>query len=321
MVTTRSRARRAAANDGAAAGKQQADTTAAKNAPGPKAAAAPPAKSAPSFLSALFSLLWAMLNVLARTLFGVRSRRAAISGSAVFLVVFVVTHAFGNLTIFFGKDAFNGYGAKLHALGPLFTAIEVYTFAGFALHVCTGLWLTLSDGKLRLGARFSWAQARLVLSGAVVLAFLVLHILTFRFGPWYETTLAGGGAAVRDLYRLQREVFARPGMVAWYVGAVLVLGAHLLPVGLSQNTVRRTIPLGRLRAYPSQGTAILGSFLLSALQFRDRWGWQKTVRKPQGLGKYLGKAAQPAAAAIGNGMAVLVTAAFVACPLYTFMTQ
>ena len=45
------------------------------------------------------------------------------------------------------------------------------------------------------------------------------------------------------------------------------------------------------------------------------------MRKPQGLGKYLGKAAQPAAAAIGNGMAVLVTAAFVACPLYTFMTQ
>ena len=185
-----------------------------------------------------------MLCVLARTLFGVRSRRAAISSSAIFLVVFIVMHAFGNLTFFFGKDAFNGYGAKLHALGPLFTAVEAYTFAGFALHVGTGVWLTLSDRKLKLDpAKFSWAQARLVLSGGGGLAFLVLHILTFRFGAWYETTLAGGGAAssaVRDLHRLQREVFARGGVVAWYVGAALVLGAHLL------------------------------------------WGWQKTVRKPQG---------------------------------------
>lgn len=36
------------------------------------------------------------------------------------------------------------------------------------------------------------------------------------------------------------------------------------------------------------------------------------------LGRYLPKAAQPAAAAIGSFMAVAVTAAFVACPLYTY---
>ena len=75
---------------------------------------------------------------------------------------------------------------------------------------------------------------------------------------------------------LQKEVFADPKQVVWYVLATSVLGAHLL------------------------------------------YGWQKTVRKPQGLGKYLPKDAQPAAEAIGNAMAYFVTLGFVACPLYTF---
>lgn len=54
---------------------------------------------------------------------------------------------------------------------------------------------------------------------------------------------------------------------------------------------------------------VLGGHLL--------YGWQKTVRKPQGLGQYLPKTVMPAAEAIGNTMAGVVVLAFVVCPLYT----
>ena len=47
------------------------------------------------------------------------------------------------------------------------------------------------------------------------------------------------------------------------------------------------------------------------------WGWQKTVRKPQGLGAYLSKESQPIHEAIGNALTVGLTAAYVSLPLYT----
>ena len=241
----------------------------------PSAPAAAAAAANRGFATAFPLLLLAILQAVGRTVFGVTNRRAAISSSAVFLITFIVVHVAGNLTAFASPDAFNAYAHKLHKLDKVLLAVELYLAAGFGVHIVSGLWLTYSDKKLQLSpSRFSWAQARLVLSGLVVLAFVVLHVQTFRFGPWYTTTV--GGEEVRDLWRLQKEVFSDPRQVAWYVLAASVLGAHLL------------------------------------------YGWQKTVRKPQGLGKYLPKDAQPAAEAIGNAMAYFVTLGFVACPLYTY---
>ena len=103
------------------------------------------------------------------------------------------------------------YAHKLHSLDKLLIAIELYLFAGFAVHILVGLWLTYSDRKLKLPPRFSWAAARLAISGLLVLAFVVLHVQHFRFGPWYTTTV--DGVQMRDLWRLQKEVFASPMQV------------------------------------------------------------------------------------------------------------
>ena len=102
------------------------------------------------------------------------------------------------------------YAHKLHSLDRLLIAIEVYLGLGFAVHIGAGLWLTAAQGKLSI-TRFSWTSARLALSGAVVLIFLLLHVRTFRFGPWYTTVV--DGKQVRDLWRLQKEVFSDPKQV------------------------------------------------------------------------------------------------------------
>ena len=59
-----------------------------------------------------------------------------------------------------------------------------------------------------------------------MLAFVVLHLYTFKFGPNYRTS-ASDGSDMRDLYRLEAEVFADPKLVAWYVFAVTILSWHL----------------------------------------------------------------------------------------------
>ena len=63
----------------------------------------------------------------------------------------------------------------------------------------------------------------MILSGLVMLAFVPIHIDTFKFGKFYEWAGHDHG---RDLYRLVIEIFHKPLYVLWYLIALPVLGAH-----------------------------------------------------------------------------------------------
>ena len=62
----------------------------------------------------------------------------------------------------------------------------------------------------------------MILTGAITLMFVVTHLATFKFGTSYETP-----EGIRDLYRLQLQVFSHPGYVAFYVVAMTVIVFHL----------------------------------------------------------------------------------------------
>jgi succinate dehydrogenase / fumarate reductase cytochrome b subunit len=57
------------------------------------------------------------------------------------------------------------------------------------------------------------------------LAFIVIHLITFKYGQVYEATY--GNQTVRDLFRLVYEVFQDPIKVTWYIAALLILCFHL----------------------------------------------------------------------------------------------
>lgn len=205
-----------------------------------------------NLVAVLGNLLWAMLQVVLKSFVTSTSRRMAISTSAVFLIVFFVIHCVGNLTVLYSGDAFNRYGHKLHTLGggKVIYAVEAYLLAAFVWHVSSGLLLTVSDKKVQLNSKFNWTAARLALSGTIISVFVVTHVITFRFGKWYTTTL--DGVEVRDLWRLQLEVFSKPSTVVFYVASVLVLGAHLLwgwpktvrkPQGLAPYLPKVALPM------------------------------------------------------------------------------
>jgi succinate dehydrogenase / fumarate reductase cytochrome b subunit len=69
----------------------------------------------------------------------------------------------------------------------------------------------------------------MIYTGVVVLAFLVYHVLTFKYGPGVDEgyVMTIDGVAVRDLYRLVVETFAQLPYTIIYVAVMALLGFHL----------------------------------------------------------------------------------------------
>lgn len=149
------------------------------------------------------------------------------------LSLFVLAHMLGNLLILVSPRAYNLYG---HALvtSPLLYPAEIGLVLCFFFHIGLAIKLTLSNRMTRssryavpaagskatgLISRTMWAQ------GLLILAFMILHLITFKYGNVYEVEY--GGVVARDLHRLVVEVFRQPGYVAWYIVCLLALGLHL----------------------------------------------------------------------------------------------
>jgi succinate dehydrogenase / fumarate reductase cytochrome b subunit len=156
------------------------------------------------------------------------------------LAGFLVAHLAGNLQIFKafgGAEAFNLYSHKLIS-NPLIYVAEAGLVALFIAHIGLAVRLTRENNAARgpvpyamvrtrgKPSRRSFASQTMIYSGALVLVFVVLHVKTFKYGEFYEASYAGH-EKIRDLYKLVLEKFHEPGYVAWYVVAMVVLGAHL----------------------------------------------------------------------------------------------
>ena len=148
------------------------------------------------------------------------------------LVGFLILHLAGNLLILAGSEKFNSYS---HALisNPLVIPAEIGLLVLLVIHVVKAVQHVVRGRVARPEAytRQVWAggpsrksvgSATMFASGVVLLAFLIFHIATLKFGAYYATE-----DNVRDLYRLVIEVFQSPAVVVFYVVAMGVVGLHL----------------------------------------------------------------------------------------------
>jgi len=146
---------------------------------------------------------------------------------------FLVSHLITNSLIFIDPNLFNMAG---HALvtNPLIYLAEAILASIFLVHMFLAAKLTIENSKARpqkyymkkrTGRGATFASATMPYTGLIILVFLVLHLINFKFGPVYEVMV--DGVAMRDLARLEMEHFAKPYNVAWYVFAVAALGIHV----------------------------------------------------------------------------------------------
>lgn len=156
--------------------------------------------------------------------------------TGVLLLAFIVAHLAGNLTIFVGQDALNAYASVTHSLGGLLIAIEIALAAVFLLHAVSAIAVWRENRAARSSryavvatkggpSKQTLASRSMIVTGIVLLVFLVIHLWQFRFGPDYRTDLHG--KEVWDLWRIVVETFAEPLWVAFYVGVMVLLGFHL----------------------------------------------------------------------------------------------
>jgi succinate dehydrogenase / fumarate reductase cytochrome b subunit len=151
------------------------------------------------------------------------------------LLIFLVAHLAGNLLFIAGPDAFNEYSHKLVS-NPLVYVAEIGLLAVFVLHIIKTVGLVSGSYAARPQgyARRKWAKTKndhsrksissstMIVTGVITLLFVVTHLMTFKYGAYYETP-----DGIRDLYSLQLAVFSNPGYVAFYVVAMVVIIFHL----------------------------------------------------------------------------------------------
>lgn len=153
----------------------------------------------------------------------------ALTGLA--LCIFVVLHLAGNLALFASAESglYNKYGDMLRT-SPILIPAEIGLAATFLIHLALALWITFDNWKARsianaetkaAGER-TLASSTMIYSGLVILVFLILHLIAFRF-PQHPTDSAGRA----DLYKVVYEHLSQPAAAIWYVLAVSVLGLHL----------------------------------------------------------------------------------------------
>ena len=192
------------------------------------------------------------------------------------LIGFLITHLAGNFLLFDflgGREAYNEYSHLLTS-SPLIYVAEVILLFLLIFHMASAVCVTIKNKKARpesyakrnnLGES-TFASRTMFHTGVIIFLFLVLHLVTFKFGEKYYTLRSevvgkskscgskkdvggcfsiGGfqkgsskgfvgiyktdekGRVIRDIYRTVMECFSKPWYSVIYIICILVLGLHL----------------------------------------------------------------------------------------------
>jgi succinate dehydrogenase / fumarate reductase, cytochrome b subunit len=155
-------------------------------------------------------------------------KKAIMAATGAMLFGFVVMHLAGNLQIFLGPEKFNGYAHALHELGPLLWVARMGLLLAVGLHI----WSTIQLASLKSVARpvaytkwksstSTYASRTMYMSGPIVAAFVVYHLLEFTFG------VGGTPYNAADAYGNVVAGFRVPVVAVAYVIAMGLLCLHL----------------------------------------------------------------------------------------------
>ena len=147
---------------------------------------------------------------------------------------FILSHMAGNMLILVSPDAYNAYGHAIVSNKIVLYGAESVLVLALIVHVYCAISLTIRN-KSSKGSRYamnssgekaaSLGSRYMAVQGSAILAFIILHLATFKYGTHYDTIV--NGVQMRDLHKLVLEVFQSPGYVTWYVVALVLLLFHV----------------------------------------------------------------------------------------------
>lgn len=165
-------------------------------------------------------------------------RKVLMALTGIGLLGFLVGHVSGNLLIFSGRDALNSYAQWLKDNAPLVWTARIGLIVIFALHIRLAFRLRGENQQARPvayaspnGVDLRWNAKSMMMTGGLILAFVVYHLLHFTFGAIQSgnyallETIEGGSR--HDVYGMVIAGFSHPLVAISYLVAMGILFAHL----------------------------------------------------------------------------------------------
>lgn len=168
-------------------------------------------------------------------------RKFLMSITGLFLVMFIGVHLTVNLLLIFDDsgELFN-QGAHFMATNPMIKIMEPLLGLGFIVHIVWSFFLEYQNYKARpvkfavrkTAGSSSWASRNMLVLGALVLVFLVMHLIDFfyviKFTPHEMGKVMVGSVEMEDSYTLVSDLFKSSVVycILYVIGGVL-LGIHL----------------------------------------------------------------------------------------------
>ena len=188
------------------------------------------------------------MNLLLRPLRSSLGSKYVMALTGLGLIGFVIAHMLGNLQIFLGRQALNDYAHHLEEIPTLLWTARIGLLAIFIVHIAFGLRLWLLNRSARPEryvhedtVQATWASRHMLLTGLVILVFVIYHLLHFTLGLTDSAHFKKNVAMVQydhpEVKDPARQEYDTAGMVIdgfkqWpitlvYVIAQIVLGLHL----------------------------------------------------------------------------------------------
>ncbi len=155
-------------------------------------------------------------------------KKLVMSITGILLIIFLIIHLAGNLTLYWGEKAFITYAGTLELLKPLIRIIEVLLALVFIFHIINGVRVWWGNKKskpidYKINAKFknsSIFSRTMIQSASIIFIFLVIHLDTI----WYPYNV---GTGAENLYGIVTSLFAIPLYSWFYIFAMVLLGFHL----------------------------------------------------------------------------------------------
>jgi len=157
-------------------------------------------------------------------------RKVVMAVTGAILVVFVIGHMVGNLTVYLGPEALNGYAVFLRKFlhGSALWIVRAVLLVSVILHIWSATSLTLDSRRARpKGYRelewkeSTYASRTMRWGGVIILLFVIYHLLHFTFGTAHPSFVEG------DVYHNFVTGFRSVPVSIVYIFAMLALGLHL----------------------------------------------------------------------------------------------
>jgi succinate dehydrogenase / fumarate reductase cytochrome b subunit len=160
-------------------------------------------------------------------------RKAVMAITGLLMVLFVLGHLLGNLTIFRGAAGINAYAEGLQKLVPVVWGNRIVMGISLVLHIILAIQVTLENNAanptqyaVKKSLRATFAGKNMIWTGLAIAVFVGYHLAHFTLRV--TGVQIGADALGRpDVFAMVRDSFVLAPIALVYVAAMLAVFFHL----------------------------------------------------------------------------------------------